>query len=80
MKVLCKLLIFCIIVLSNHSLIFAQVEECTFSDSDIEGVEVGQMGDRQIYTLFTAHLHDEPGIIRSIVDDFEPTEAAVFFK
>ena len=54
-----KLCIFYIVGLSNCPSVFAQPETCIFSDYEIEGVEIGQIGDRQIYTLFTSHLTNE---------------------
>ncbi len=66
-KFLSTLFIFYIIsLLSYPSPVFAQTESCSFSNSEIEGVEVGQIGDRKIYTLFTQHLfgqHDEAAAI-----------------
>ena len=56
MKFLHGLCIFYMTNLLVCSSVLAQSEVCTFSDSGIEGVEVGQIGDRQIYTLFTEHL------------------------
>ena len=44
-----------------------------FSDSDIEGVEVGQIGDRQIYTLFTIHLIDESDRVFEITNPYRPS-------
>ena len=47
---------------------FAQTEAYIFSDSDIEGVEVIQVGGWQVYTLFTEHLTSEPD---KVVEVFE---------
>ena len=57
--------------------VLAQTEVCTFSDSEIEGVEVGQIGDRQIYTLFTAHLLNQSSEAMRIVDTQTSVESVV---
>ena len=62
--------------LFSSSLVFAQTEACSFSDDEIEGVEVGQIGDRQIYTLFTPHLFYEPGIF-SLITNYNRLEGTV---
>ena len=69
-KFLSEFLTFCIISLLSCPLLFAQTETCTFSGSGIEDVEVGQIGNRQIYTLFTAHLVDESDEIFAIIESY----------
>ena len=70
-----KLCIFYIVSLLNCPLVFAQPETCTFSDYEIEGVEVGQIGDRKIYTLFTEHPFNEDKEVLEILESHAPTDA-----
>ena len=64
MKFLHGLCIFYIVSLLSCPLVFAEV--CSFSSAGIEGVEVIQLGDRQIYTLFTGHLFGQPDTVAGI--------------
>ena len=77
MKFVYVLVTFCIVHLLSCSLLFAQLEACTFSDSGIEGVEVGQIGDREIYTLFTPRLMDEAAEFFSIENSYRSLLDAV---
>lgn len=61
--------------LLSYQSVFAQVETCRFSDADIEGVEVGQIGDRQIYTLFTGHLINANVRVHRIINSYESKNA-----
>ena len=61
--------------LLSYQSVLAQMEDCSFSDSEIEGIEVGQMGDRQIYTLFTHHLSDQRKEIHAIIDSHTPEDS-----
>ena len=76
-KFLYMLVIFCIVHVLNCPLLLAQPEVCTFSVSGIEGVEVGQIGNRQIYTLFTPVLMDEAKEIFSIDNSYNSLLDAV---
>ena len=73
-KFLTELLTFYIMSLLSCSLVFAQ-PECTFFNSDIEGVEVGQIGDRKIYTLFTRHLSGQDNEISAIINSYTLIDA-----
>ena len=75
MKFLYGLCIFYMVNLLSCPLVLAQPEACTFSDSEIEGVEVGQIGDRKIYTLFTAHVSGETNEVMRLVNILTPIEA-----
>ena len=74
-KFLYEFCIFYMMGLLSCSLVFAQMEDCSFSNSDIEGVEVGRIGGRQIYTLFTSHLFGERIGITEIIRFHEPENA-----
>ena len=66
--------------LFNLQLVFAYTKYCSFSNSEIEGVEVALIGDRKIYTLFTRHLlaeHIEP---LNIIGSHGPEEAIPLFN
>ena len=67
--------IFYLMSLLGYQSVLAQTRACHFSDSDIEGVEVGQIGDRQIYTLFTVHLSREANRVFAIMDRYRPVDA-----
>ena len=75
MKFLHGLCIFYIVSLFCCPSVFAQSKACTFFDSKIEGVEVGQMSDRKIYTLFTTHLGNEDNEIMENIFSHEPEDA-----
>ena len=78
---LCELFIFCAVGLLSYQSVFAKTETCGFSDSEIEGVEVGQIGDRQIYTLFTPHPNngnDEK--IHRILNSHKPMDAVTLLN
>ncbi len=74
-KFLSALFISYIVSLLGYPLAFAQMEACAFSDYEIEGVEVGQIGDRQIYTLFTEHPFTEDREVHEILESHEPEDA-----
>ena len=74
-KFLYELCIFYMVSLLGCPFVFAQTEACIFSDSDIEGVEVIQIGDRQVYTLFTDHLSDQPHEISAVTRSHTPEDA-----
>ena len=61
--------------LLNYQSVFAQTETCRFSDSEIEGVEVGQIGDRKIYILSTTHLSREANRVFAIMNRYRPVDA-----
>ncbi len=66
--------------LFNLQLVFAYTKYCSFSNLEIEGVEVALIGDRKIYTLFTGHLlaeHIEP---LNIIGSHGPEEAIPLFN
>ena len=67
-KFLYGLCIFYMVSLLGCPFVFAQTEACIFSDSDIEGVEVIQIGDLQVYTLFTDHLTSEPDEVVEVIE------------
>lgn len=54
---------------------YAQAESCVFYNSEVEGVEVGQIGNRQIYTLFTFHLSGQRNEVLAIINSHEPADA-----
>ena len=70
-KFLYRLYIFYIASLLSYSLVLAQTRDCSFSDSEVEGVEVGQIGDRKIYTLFATHLTNERDRIYEFIQSYE---------
>ena len=74
---LSRLCVFYMLSLLSCPLVFAQAENCSFSDSEIEGVEIGQIGDRQIYTLFTLHIFNEPSEIQTVMGSYRPMDAAI---
>ena len=79
-KFLYRFCIFYMMSLLSYQSVFAQMEACRFSDSEIEGVEVGQIGDRKIYTLFTTHLYNEPDTVFVITNFYRPTNAVVLLN
>ncbi len=77
MKFLYAICIFYTIGLLNSSLVFAQPEACSFSNYEIEGIEIGQISGRQIYTLFTSHLTNEDNEYFEIMKSHRFSEDAV---
>ncbi len=67
--------------LLSYQSVLAQTEACIFSNSDIEGVEVIQIGDRQVYTLFTEHLTIEPNEVVDVFErNYETEETAAYLN
>ncbi len=67
--------------LLSYQSVLAQTEACVFSNSDIEGVEVIQIGDRQVYTLFTKHLTTESNEVADVFErNYETEETAAYLN
>ena len=79
MKFLHGACIFYMVSLLSCSSVFAYTKYCSFSElfsnSVLEGVEVGQIGDRKIYTLFTDHLTNESNMVYTILRTHTPVES-----
>ena len=70
-KFLYELCIFYMAInLFNCQLLFAYTKYCSFSNSEIEDVEVGWLGNsnRKIYTLFTQHLGNESDEVKEVIE------------